>query len=237
MTQADRAMAHLEGHEELLPVLGESQELFTSDPTEVSATIRAFAATFCQVLAFGDNKSYLNGNFASKLERNSYLAEVNKDIFNLVLADEPQTLVIERVGRTKRIALGHLTGVAVVYPLNCTATKLYQQNMLGPHRFQKSHLVSDQSFRLADAVFLGGAIDLASVQDILSIPKLDFQNGKEPARLVHVIAKRTVGFLPSVAAVVSGPFGPTLQVAPEGKLPAVFTSFSAKAAASISHVS
>lgn len=49
---ADRAIAHLEGHAELISALGENRELFTSDPCEVSARMRGIAATFCQILAF-----------------------------------------------------------------------------------------------------------------------------------------------------------------------------------------
>ncbi len=228
---ADLVIQHLAPYRELSKNISGNPELYKSDPDEVSAEMRALAVTFSQVLAYGDegrHKVTAPDKYANKLERNLYLARINRDIHGLVLEDTPHWLIIEGRRQTIKIDLGHLSGITVTYPLNPIGEFLYRRNELGPHRFLESHLVHEQSFSLASAVFIGGAIDLYSVQNTLSTPKRDFVKDHEPKLLVHAIARNTLKFLPKVLGVKSGCFGPTFNVDPEGPLPVVFTSFSGR---------
>lgn len=227
---ATLAFEHLDTDWNLVSQLSECVGKISPNAAPPSAFVRAIAASFCQLLSFGTYTPPQSGfPFSSRLERNKYLARVNPKIIELLLEDQPQKLVIERGNNCITLPLGHLSGVVITYPLSQRGTKQYRANKLGPHRFRKRHLVSDQSFRLADAVFIGGAIDLHSVQDVLSIPKLDFQRGREPPKLIHTVAKSALQFLPKVCDIVDGRYGPILRTDPEiGPRPAIYTAFSGR---------
>lgn len=226
---ADRAWENLQKFPGLLEMVMSNAEI-KGNAHELSNKTKALMLTFCQVICFGDSgfPHSDSGQYNGKLGRNEYLAEDCDISLGLVLVEQPVKLVFEgELVQDLVVPFNYCTGSTVVYPLNKIGAKLYNENQLPPHRFMSEHLVPDSSFQPADAVFIGGAIDLESIALILGAEKQDWQTETEPGALIHRIAKDCVDAFNPVKDVVKKTYGQTLTMESlNEKLPTVYAVFS-----------
>lgn len=213
----------LRGYRELTEGWPELDEDLTGD---YSPETKAKLATLFQVAGFGDDGKHIE--YGSKLGRNLYLAKINSNIFELMLEDEPQTLVLSLEGREERIPLGYASGYTATYPLNSLGTQLYLENRLAPFEFERQHILSDQSFRCATMAFVGGALYLPMVPDLVNGHRF-IEPNHDLLLLWQVLWAQTMRFLPTRTKVVYNDEN-TVTLRPEKgyQLPMIATAFSGR---------
>jgi len=202
------------------------QELNESFGGNYSAKTKAKLITLFQVIGFGDDGKHAR-RYGSKLGRNEFLAGINPNILCLMIEDEPQTLVLNCGNDQVRIPLGYASGYAVVYPLNSLGTRLYLENRLAPFEFREQHLLGEQDFKCAEMVFVGGALYLPMLPDLVNREHF-IEPDCGPLLLFELLWSQTLRFLPTRTTVDYNGSAVTLRAEGEYQLPIIATAFCGK---------
>ena len=200
------------------------------DPRFLTAKDLARYLTFFQVIAFGENGRH-DDKFGSRFQRNFELLQVNPQIVGLSETVFSQTLVLEGFQETLEVDLGFFDGATIVYPLSSRATKLYVNNCLPPHAFMPGHVVPEDAEEVAAATFIGGAIHLPSIRDLMFAQEDGNRDGfrpfHEPPGICDAIGKRVVNFSPEVEFEIINKL-PTLLPVRGSRLPLVLSAVSGR---------
>ena len=200
------------------------------DPQFLSPEDQVRYVTFFQVVSFGESGRH-DRLYGSRYLRNLHLAETNRQIIGLSETVYSQTLVLEGFRGSKEVELGFFDGATVIYPLNVFGASLYAQNVLPPHAFVREHLVSGEMNEAASATFIGGAIHLPSIRDLMAAAeyggRAGFEPFMEPPGICRAIGERVVNFSPDVVLAYVGEL-PSLLPKRGNLLPIVVSAISGR---------